>query len=554
MTGPDEQTYDGSSKARSASHSNVRWNFSWPLQLISVGVLAFLVAACITQICPHYPRDHDEFSNLLAADTLLHGRLANPTPEVWKPLQTFHVILEPAYASKYPLGLGMMIAAGWLLFGTPIAGSWLVAGVCAASLTWMLAGGTSRRWALFGGVLFALHPAMQTTWSQSLFGGWLTAAGSALLVGGVLRLRRRPSIHVSFMLGIGVGLLALTRPFEGLICTILAAAFLWFSWQGTVRMRFRRAYQAAGYAMLPVAAVLLLIGLQNKATTGQFTTLPYQVHEAQYGVAPLFVFGEPQRMNLESSNHVPEAVKHYHEGWSLDSYKERRGITGWFYGVIQAWSVTLGYFGLSLAIAPAVTCACWLKFRTLRSASLMVAIQLLVSGAVCWIFPHYLAPIVPWLALLAVLGLRQLTAAFRRHHLLATRQFVFGAVAIQSLLLVVSVSTLYRSPNNAWAHRKANLTQQLLSFPGDHLVLVVYEPDHNVHQEWVYNGADLESQRIIWARGEREEWQEQLLEKYSAKRCVWVFNPDRHIAPQQLSSPTDQPRTILYTSVPAPRP
>ncbi|MCA9132583.1 MAG: hypothetical protein KDA45_05500, partial [Planctomycetales bacterium] len=100
----------------------------YPL-LMTVAGVAFFIAAGITWLCPYAPRVHDEFSYLLAADTLLHGRLANPTPEVWQPFQSFHVILEPAYASKYPLGPGAIIAVGWLLLGTPIAGSWLAAGL-----------------------------------------------------------------------------------------------------------------------------------------------------------------------------------------------------------------------------------------------------------------------------------------------------------------------------------------------------------------------------------------------------------------------------------------
>jgi len=85
--------------------------FRWILCL-SPGVVAFFVAALVSLWVPPYPNLHDDFGNLLVADTLWHGRVSNPTPPSHELLQTFHVVVEPTYAAKFPIRYGRGARAG----------------------------------------------------------------------------------------------------------------------------------------------------------------------------------------------------------------------------------------------------------------------------------------------------------------------------------------------------------------------------------------------------------------------------------------------------------
>jgi len=61
--------------------------------------------------------------------------------------------------------------------------------------------------------------------------------------------------------------------------------------------------------------------------------------------------------------------------------------------------------------------------------------------------------------------------------------------------------------------------------PGRQLVFVRYGPDHNVHGEWVYNGADLEGTKVLFAHDLSPEKNERLL-AHDPTRTAWLLLPD----------------------------
>ncbi len=515
-----------------------RW---WAL-ICGVGLAAFLIAACVSWIAPFVPRIHDEYSYLLAADTLLHGRLANPPPEVWQPFQSFHTTVAPTYASKYPLGQGLFVALGWGMFGLPIAGCWLAAALCAASMTWMLAGVTGRRWAVVGGLLVACHPVLQSSWSQTLFSGWITAAGSALLAGGVFRLRRRYRVSSAAACGVGIALLALTRPYEGLVATCLSAGVLWYLWhQRKPAAKLFMIAQAAPVAALPIAVALCLIGLQNRAISGNWWSLAYQLHEQQYSLSPVFIFGHQRTPTLEASGDVPQIISGFQRGWALDPFLKRQGMWGWLDGVgLACWRIWDSW--MLFALVPILSSYYLSRFRLSRLLALAVAIQVMFSAAVCWIYPHYLSPLLPWLVVLSVLGLRRIfrLLVYKRFlRVVRTQQLVGAILLFQLLLLLINVVRPQLNTTPDWAEKRLAIAAELEARAGEHLVLVYYSPQHNAHDEWVYNLADLEQAKVLWARGEREDWNARLRSHYAGSRFIWQLNPDEEDPqPKLLSSPS----------------
>jgi hypothetical protein len=67
--------------------------------------------------------------------------------------------------------------------------------------------------------------------------------------------------------------------------------------------------------------------------------------------------------------------------------------------------------------------------------------------------------------------------------------------------------------------------------PGKQLVIVHYSPEHSPDQEWVYNAADIDASKVVWAREMDAASNAQLL-AYFKDREVWLLNADSY--PQRL--------------------
>jgi len=73
---------------------------------------------------------------------------------------------------------------------------------------------------------------------------------------------------------------------------------------------------------------------------------------------------------------------------------------------------------------------------------------------------------------------------------------------------------------------RAAIQEKLSHTPGKHLVIVRYEEDHNIHDEWVYNGTEIDSAKVVWARELDPEQNAKLL-AYFKDRHVWLVEPDK---------------------------
>jgi hypothetical protein len=135
---------------------------------------------------------------------------------------------------------------------------------------------------------------------------------------------------------------------------------------------------------------------------------------------------------------------------------------------------------------------------------------------------HYAAPAAALVAIIILSGLRLM----RRMGPSIGALFVRVAVAVAMLWSIFWWIAFFNwiPPATEYQLRRQVVQRQIEQTAGKHLLLVRYN-NHNPHEEWVYNGADLEGARIVWAREMSEEINRRLLTHYS-DRQVWLIEPD----------------------------
>jgi hypothetical protein len=80
-------------------------------------------------------------------------------------------------------------------------------------------------------------------------------------------------------------------------------------------------------------------------------------------------------------------------------------------------------------------------------------------------------------------------------------------------------------PDDPIARGRPAIIARLLATGRPDLILVQYTAGHSPHEEWVYNGADLENAPVLWARDLGPEKNRRLIEYY-AGRDVWRLYAD----------------------------
>ena len=492
------------------------------LSVALVGLIAFLLSAGLSLfVRMPQPSVHDEFSYLLASDTFAHGRLSNPTHPMWIHFESFHIIQQPTYASKYPPGQGLMLAAGQVISGYPIVGVWLSAALACAAICWMLMAWVPTRWAVLGGLMAVLHP-MILAWSQNYWGGSVAMAGGALTLGAFRRLVRNPRVGDALLMGFGVAVLANSRPYEGLVLSLLltCSLFVWMlSKKGpTLGVFLKR-------IVLPVSVVLALTGgamaFYNKRVTGSAFQMPYMLHEATYAVAPPFLW---QHLRPEPVYHFKE-FRNFYVGYVVPVYTRHSSLAG----------LTLSTIGKVLALA--LSCfwllipALWLlPKRSILKRDRWMLFALVICGLFItallpeiWVYPHYAAPAAGLVFVLSVQAMRYLRS---RRYGGATGYFILRASLVLGIISFV-IFCLYLSQldHSGWNYQRAEMVTDLNRDGDRHLVIVRYKPQHDLHQEWVYNDADIDNAGVVWARDMGPAKNKELLEYFRDRRS-WLLEPD----------------------------
>jgi hypothetical protein len=163
-----------------------------------------------------------------------------------------------------------------------------------------------------------------------------------------------------------------------------------------------------------------------------------------------------------------------------------------------------------------------------------------------YFYAHYVAAVTCLFVLVTVVSLEQLSK-------LRMGAFLVGPDAVRVILFLCGAHFVFwygiqLASNQAFAKDlesyetwdevnhddpvgRIGVNTQLAQAPGKQLVFVRYWPKHTV-TEWVYNGADIDSQTVVFAR-DLGATENETLRSYYPDREAWLLEPDA--SPPKLS-------------------
>lgn len=513
--------------------------------LVTFGLAVILVRLALLPLIPvPIPSVHDESSYLLASDTFSHGRLTNPSSPMWQHFESFHINVRPSYQSMYPPAQGLALAFGQILTGVPWVGVLLSTALMCSAIYWMLLGWLPAPWAWLGGALACGRYGISSYWVNSYFGGSVAALGGALVLGALPRFREKPGVRIGLILAAGLLILANSRPLEGFLFSfpILISVAVILMKNGKVA--WRQTLQAVLPAMVLLAAGAAWMLYYNWRGTGNPLVMPYVLNFKEYHISKPYFFQAPNPI----PNYRHQSMRAVYVFWELPNVLMQKYALG---ALIRKRLVLYYSFFLwpFLLLAGPCIVAMWRS----RLRVLLFSLALLAANLLALVWnpqPQYAAPAAGGVFLALLFSLRHFRNSQSEYALWGSR-----AVAILfALWLLTPIAEKMRDPftidqsrfqletaenraNESKAIRAktpllpiiiegARIKSVLEAREGKHLVIVHYPLRDTPNAEWVYNDADLDHARVVWARDMGEERNKELLNYYSDRQAWYVDRGD----------------------------
>jgi hypothetical protein len=263
------------------------------------------------------------------------------------------------------------------------------------------------------------------------------------------------------------------------------------------------------------------MGFYNSRLTGHPLLFPHTLNVRTYHTAPMFLF---QALKPEK-HYNNRQFEDFYNGWEREEYDHSwqsvKCLT-WlksvrFFSAFAWWGMLLVLPGLWFTI----------RDRRIRLVWIPLAIVAAATYLVVWSNAHYAAPVTCIVILLCVQSLRHL-------RLMRWKRWRWGAMFARAsvlLLLADTATAVIRKECDTfyWTCQgdvsRLIIQRKLEALPGKHLVMARYTDDHNIHDDWVYNGAEIDSAKVIWAREISPEQDARLFD-YFRGRKVWLVTPD----------------------------
>jgi 4-amino-4-deoxy-L-arabinose transferase-like glycosyltransferase len=509
---------------------------------LSLLAMFYFFATAVSQGRGFGPVLHDEHCYIIQARMLAHGRLWMPRHELGDFFDSFHMITDRVYASKYGPGTALFgvpaVWAGLEPWVTPLVLTSLSVGLCYLVLLEMLDGLAALLGALMLPSLSVVRRISIEVLAQAPMLFLLLLAVWAFLMW-----RRRKSTGWLALMSVAIGWGAITRPSDPLCLAVpLLIGVPMELWGAPWR---RRGVQL-GVAVAAVTPFLVLQLVCDKGITGRWLTLPWSYYGQRNDVYDT-LSSAPIDASRRSQSVVPENVK-FQDDFAIPAYREKLA-TPLPRRLVEKVRLTLEADlanPLLVILVPVGLVVVLRRGRWVLVAAL--ALFLLFYAQYTFFLDHYAVVVAPAVALLVLLGWRVTARAVPPA---VARRSVTGLLGAAVVGLVAAGYPQLRTdpPTDEWAFAPIlRLIDGRLAELGRKPAIVLFRFDvenGNPHIEPVYNTdvAWPDHAAVIRAHDLGKERNRQLFEYYARQtedRAVYLFD----LSAAKLQSPPEYLGTV----------
>jgi hypothetical protein len=296
--------------------------------------------------------------------------------------------------------------------------------------------------------------------------------------------------------------------------------------------------------------------------TGNPFKMPYSVHHAQYYPTPLFIFQPINRAATKGNARIRQVYDRFTSPPVLENVLKQ----GWLPNTIYL-SPVYGFIYLLFALplflfSPLLAIILYVSLPMVIRRSrwmLLIAASILftfvcMSFAVWWDQYHYMAPLTSCFVLLLVEGCRQFYGSSKK---LRDRKLValcFAGLTVGSIIfLQLSYHERFKIKKDFSADRqlvfdrishnkpveiqiptcaayfKYEFEHMVANLPDKYIAIVKYDKNYDFHDEVVFNKADIQNAKLIWAHDLGEEKNRSLVQYYTGRKVLRIAIRDSQI-------------------------
>ncbi len=493
----------------------------------------------------------DELAYHFQGQTFLKGRVTNQTPASPEHFESQGLLVEPTFSSKYPPLLAFGLAMGEKFFGD----EHLVGRLCLA-LSCCLIFLTLMEFFSFSLSLSVSLIATFNSFYVFEFANSYRPAAISLFAACLvyysclkfLRVSQLSSPHTfkaqclyGLSIGLGLGMLVLSRPFIGAITFVLSVSFLFYKlWTRNLR-----------FWVIPfVSVILLCVSLQlfvNYRVTKNIWKHPHSLVSEKYFMNPGFNFLSKDEPRDYGGNRFLE--RYYYE-WEREIFQRQTTISGYISEYFSRKIHKYIMFHSTYYLVPFFIIGFIFLLVDLlskrRAQNVFMALSLLgyfVSSLfVVGHLYYYTVTFLPVLLFLIAKGVNATLnfTAHERWSLILSRSLIMVLVLLSITQLNMHGFSFAMSRTDRGVYYKREFESSFQTkWPNKKLVIFShFSESHSIFDSWIYNDPNILSAPILWVTDLGRERNQNFLKNYPDRLGVCVLFDN--------SSPVIDPASDCY--------